>query len=347
VNPRQRILLASDRAICALIAMVILGGTLGFGGAVWWFRPGVVVAVFLLVSIKLASFLAVGKFPLLKSPLAFLGLLALALGVVQLAPLPARLALRLSPVAHDVYARGVLPNLVHADDPEANLPEAIAIRSPASLDRSATLRWLVSAAACLGIFWVVSHFTDRLGRLYLVWGVVIAGFMINTALAIVQITNRSDGLYGLFVPGSAPSWAPSMDDLLDSPTTVVLRNLNGPDAAGSGGPRAVLAPSTPFLFGTTTGGSGAFLVFGSLALPLALAIVLHLVSPRGSRERLSDRLGRSSQGSLVLLLVIMLTVSTFLIGLVAGPWYALPVVLGLATVGLPAVVRPGAGLRSA
>ena len=97
MNPRQRILVASDRAICALIAMVILGGTLGFGGAVWWFRPGVVLAVFLLVSIKLASFLAVGTFPLLKSPLMFLGLLALVLGVVQLAPLPASLALRLSP----------------------------------------------------------------------------------------------------------------------------------------------------------------------------------------------------------------------------------------------------------
>ena len=89
-------------------------------------------------------------------------------------------------------------------------------------------------------------------------------------------------------------------------------------------------------------------MFGSLALPLALAIVLHLVSPRGSRERLSDRLGQSSQGSLVLLLVIMLAVSSFLIGLVAGPWYSLPVVLGLATVGLPAVAMPArAGLPSA
>jgi hypothetical protein len=325
-----------------LIALVVLGATLGFGGAVWWFRPGLVLAAFLLVSIKLASFLAGGRFPLLKSPLTFLGLLALVLGVVQLAPLPARLALRLSPLAHDIYARGVLPDLAHADDPETDLPEAIAIRSPASLDRSATLRWLVSAAACLGIFWVVSHFTDRLGRLYLVWGAVISGFMINAALAIVQITNRSDGLYGLFVPGSAPSWAPSMDDLLESPATVVLRNLNSPDTAGASGPRAVLAPSTSFLFGTTTGGSGAFLAFGSLALPLALAIILHMVSPRGSRESLSDRLGQSSQGSLVLLLVIMMAVSTFLIGLVAGPWYSLPVVLGLATVGLPALARPGA-----
>ena len=99
---------------------------------------------------------------------------------------------------------GYFRDLVHADDPEASLPEAPQIRSPASLDRSATLRWLVEAAACLGIFWAVSHFTDRLGRLYLVWGLVVAAFLLNAALAIVQITNRSDGLYGLFVPGSGP-----------------------------------------------------------------------------------------------------------------------------------------------
>ena len=203
MNPRQRILVASDRAICALIAMVILGGTLGFGGAVWWFRPGVVVAVFLLVSIKLASFLAVGSVSAAQKPAHVSGTAGPVLGVVQLAPLPASLALRLSPVAHDVYAAAVLPAWFTPMTPKQTLPAAIAIRSPASLDRSATLRRLVSAAACLGIFWAVSHFTDRLGRLYLVWGVIIAGFMINAALAIVQITNRSDGLYGLFVPGRA------------------------------------------------------------------------------------------------------------------------------------------------
>ena len=53
------------------------------------------------------------------------------------------------------------------------------------------------------------------------------------------------------------------------------------------------------------GRPGAFLALGSLALPLALAIVLHVLSPRGSRESLADRLGHSGQGSLVILLVIL------------------------------------------
>jgi hypothetical protein len=335
-------LVASDRVLCALIVVVVLGGTLGFGGAVWWFRPGLVAATFLLVGTKLVRDLAAGRMPLLKSPLTFLGLLVLGLGLVQLAPLPAEWARRLSPAAHEVYSRGGLPALVHADDPEASLPEPLEIRSPASLDRSATLRWLVGAAACLGIFWTVSHFTDRLGRLYLVWGVVVAGFLLNAALGIVQVTNRSEGLYGLYVPGAAPSWAPSLDDFLETPATAALRNLPDPAAPGPPVAKAVLRPNPPFLFGTMMGGPGAFLALGSLALPLVFAIILHLVSPRGSRESLSERLGQSGQGSLVLLLAVLMAVGTFLTGLVAGPWYCWPFVLGLAAVGLPALVMPGA-----
>ena len=227
--------------------------------------------------------------------------------------------------------------------PRLSLPEAPQVRSPASLDRSATLRWLVGASACLGIFWAVSHFTDRLGRLYLVWGLVVAGFLLNTALAIVQITNRTDGLYGLILPGDGPSWAPSLDDLLETPTTTTLRNLSEKDAlnASSAVVRAntVLNPTRPFLFGTMMGGTGALLALGSLAMPLALAIVLHTLSPRGSRESLSNRLSHSGQGSLVILLVILTLLGAFLVGLVAGPWYCLPVVLGLLIVGFPALVQ--------
>ena len=79
------------------------------------------------------------KMPLLKSPLTLLGLLALGLGVVQLAPLPAGLARRhLARGPRGLFAGACSPDLVHADDPEASLPEAPRIRSPASLDRSAT-----------------------------------------------------------------------------------------------------------------------------------------------------------------------------------------------------------------
>ncbi|MGZ3335537.1 MAG: O-antigen ligase family protein, partial [Isosphaeraceae bacterium] len=131
MNWREKIVQSSDRVICALIAVLVLGSVLGFGGAVWWFRPVMAVAAFLLVAIKLAQSLATGRMPILKSPLGLLGLLALGLGVVQLAPLPAGLASRLSPAAHEAYARGLLPRLVHTDDPEASLPEAPQIRSPA------------------------------------------------------------------------------------------------------------------------------------------------------------------------------------------------------------------------
>ena len=49
---------------------------------------------------------------------------------------------------------------------------------------------------------------------------------------------------------------------------------------------AAVVPEQPALMGTMMGGYGGFLAFGSLALPLGLAIVLHMLSPRGSRESL-------------------------------------------------------------
>ena len=183
----------SDLVNCALIVALVLGSVLMFGGAMWWFRPAMAIAVFLLVASSSVKASPVGRMPMLKSPLGLLGMMVLGLGLVQLAPLPASLASRLSPAAHDAYARGSFPGWSTADDPEAELPDPLPIRSPASLDRSATLRWLVQAGACLGIFWAVSHFADRLGRLYLVWGLVVAAFLFNAALAVVQITNRATG----------------------------------------------------------------------------------------------------------------------------------------------------------
>ena len=50
------------------------------------------------------------------------------------------------------------------------------------------------------------------------------------------------------------------------------------------------------------GGAGAYLALGTLGMPLALAVTLQLLAPRGSREALWTRLGESGQGSLVVLL---------------------------------------------
>jgi hypothetical protein len=332
------ILLAIDRVLAVAVVVLVLGSVLCFGGAVWWFRPAVAVLGLLLAGTKLAQLLMHGRMPLLKSPLTLFGFLALALGIVQLVPLPAPLARTISPVAQQIYSFGVIPRLARADLPDAQLVEPAQGRSPATLDRAATLRWLVGAALCLGVFWSVSHFADRLGRLYLVWGSIVAAFLLNAALGLVQITGGAEGLYGFLRPGRAPIWAPSLDNVLESPSTTFLRLLND-SSGGTGSAPACLpiavVPEQPFWFGTMIDSASAFLALGSLALPLGLAIVLHVISPRGSREGLSARLSQTGQGSLIVLLVIMLGLSAFLVGMLAGPRFCPPFLLGLAVVALP------------
>ena len=338
MNLRPRILLYTDRVMAVSLVALVFGSVVCFGGAVWWFRAAVAAVSFILVVTKLTQQLLLGRVPVLKSPLFLLGLLALALGFLQLVPLPPSLARKLSPAAHEIYSLGTIPGLARADLPSVRLDLPATIRSPATLDRAATLRWLVGAAACLGIFWAVTHFSDRLSRLYLVWGSVVAAFVLNAALALVQIVGQADGLFGFLQPETAPVWAPSQDDVLEAPTTTVLRRLGRPAAATEGMPvfeRIALVPNRSFYFGTMIGGTGAFLALASLALPLALAIVLHVISPRGSRESLSYRLQHAGHGGLTVLLLAMLVVSTFLVGLMAGPWFCLPFIVGLAAVGLP------------
>ncbi len=338
---RQRILRTIDRLLAATVLALLLGSALFFGGAVWWFRPALAVGAFLLVILKLTQLLIKGRMPFLKSPLFILGLLFLALGVVQLVPMPEPVARRISAGAHEIYASGGMPRLARSDDPDAPMAETAMVRSPATLDRAATLRSLVGAAACLGIFWSISHFVDRLRRLYLVAGCVIAVFLFNGALGLVQMTCRVEGVFGMYLPGSSPAWGPSRDDLLESPTVAVMKRMDDREPATRPGlERIALFPERPFLFGTLLGGPGAFLAFGSLALPLALAIVLHLISPRGSRESLSTRLSQTGHGSLLALLVILLSCSAVLVGLLAGTWFCVPFAVGIVTVGLPAACAP-------
>ncbi len=352
MNMHPRFLLTADRLLAFTVVALVCGSVLAFGGAVWWFRPAAALLAFLLAATVLLELLVQGRMPVLKSPLTLLGLLAIGLGLLQLTPLPLSLARRLSPAAQQIYSYGVIPELVRADFPAALLPEPARGRSPATLDRAATLRWVVSAFVCLGIFWSVSHFADRLGRVYLVWGSIVAAFLLNAALGLVQIAGHADGLWGSVHPGRAPVWAPSSSDLLEAPSTTVLRALDDPRAAADPSLTAVpvvAIPGEAFCFGTMVGSSGALLALASLALPLSLAVVLHLLAPRGSRENLVSRLGQRGQGSLVVLLLIMLVSGAFLVGLIAGPWYSVPFLAGLAAVGVPAAVGwrwPSLGLTA-
>lgn len=342
MNTRQKLISLIDVALGALLSGIVLGAILGFGGAAWWCRPVLVAGAGLSTLLLLTRQLLEGRARILKSPLGFLGFLVLALAVAQLAPLPGSLAGRISPSARELYAQGALLDLARADDPEAAVGEAPLIRSPASVDRSATLRGLILAATCLGVFWCVSHYVDRLQRLYLIWGAVIAGFLLNAALAVVQISAGTAGFFGFIDPGAGPWWSPTVNDLLDAPAIASLRDLPTTSVPGSVAGASTTA-AVPFTFGTLPGGVGGFLALGALALPLALAVVMHLIAPAGSREPLLDRLNRSGHGGLVVLLSILLVLGAGLVGLTGGFWFAAPVGVGLAMVGVPAVLLvPGA-----
>ena len=144
-----------------------------------------------------------------------------------------------------VYSRGVLPALVHAADPAQELPEPAPVRSPATLDRSATLRWLAGGLACLALFWGVSQFADRLGRLYLVWGAIIAGVLPQHG-----VRAGAGGLPGgralrPLPAGTSPFWAPTVDDLLTTPNALVLRTLAAPAAAPGTRRGRRLSPTGP------------------------------------------------------------------------------------------------------
>jgi MFS family permease len=280
---------------------------------------------------------------MLKSPLTFLGLCALALGVAQLLPIPAAMARRLSPVAQEVWATGTWSRLVQEDDPDAATVPPAEVRSPATLDRAATLRWLVGGAACLAIFWTASHFVDRRGRLFWMLGSVLGIFLLNTAMGIVQLGGGTEGLFGCILPGRTAVWGPTLDDLLDTPVPVALRRVEAPSRDTRPAIENVApVPERPRLFGTMMGGPGALLAMGSMALPLGLAVLLHVLSPRGSRENFGDRLGASGQGGLAVLLTILLSAGAFLAGMMSGPWFVWPFAAAMVLAGLGGIAMPGA-----
>ncbi len=340
---RIRFLTAIDRVLAASIVGLLVGTTLGFGGAVWWSPLLIGTLTALLVVAWLARVAVTGRWSFLASPLTIFGALGLSLAVVQSVPLPGEIAGRISPASRAAHTLGTLPGLVHADDPDAALPEPVTSRTPMTLDRPATLRWLVGAAACLALFGVVSHFADRRDRLFLVWGCVIGAFLLNSAVALIQIVGQSEGMYGFIEPGKGPKWAPTLADALAAPGETALR----PVGTGRPSPHAwaIPQPDRPALLGSLMGGPGAHVALGALGLPLALGLALQLMSPRGSRDGLWTRLAESGQGSLLVLLVGSTIAAAFLMGLLAGPSLAWVFAGAIAIVGIPSLIGTGVGVK--
>ena len=336
---RQKLLIGAERVLGVLVVALLLGTSLAFGGAVWWAPVAIAVLCALLVAATLSHILLEGSVRVLKSPLMPLALLALGLALAQVATLPPAVAGRLSPRSREIYALGMIPDRVRELDPSMATPDPASGRSPISVDRGATLRWLAGASACLALFWGVTRYTDRLERLFLVWGSIVAAFGINTVFAVVQVACGVKGLYGFIDPGAGPAWAPSLGDLSDGPNVRVLRALAEPAKGHPGW--VTLIPDHPFSVGTMLGGAPAYLALGSIGLPLALALLLQLLAPRGSREGLLARLGHSGQGGLVLLLTGLVVAGGFLVGLLSGPVLAAPFALALLIVGLPSIWATG------
>jgi hypothetical protein len=323
-----------------LIVALLAGAVLAFGGAVWWARPVGALLLLALVAATLAHAWGTGGLVLLKSPLSLLGLLAIGLAVAQLAPLPAPLAARLSPSAHAAHALGVLPQLAAKDDPGAALGPPAAARTPATLDRAATLRWTAGALGCLALFWSVAHFADRLQHTQLVWGAIVAAFFVVTGFGLIQQFGRTEGLYGRYVPGAGPAYAPSLADVLGGPTRTLLRPAGDPAADT---PWSVALPEAVDPVAGLPGGAGAYLALAALALPLALGLTLQLMAPRGSRESLALRLRHTRRGGGVVSLFGLTVLSAGLAGYLGGAVAAVPIAIGLAVAGLPAARGSGLG----
>jgi len=325
--------------MAVVLVTLLAGTTLAFGGAVWWMSAAIAVLTLLFLTAWLAHVVLAGRMRILKSPLTFLGFMAVGLGVVQLTPLPGPIASRLSTKSRQVYTQGLFADQAHSIDPTVELPQGALLRSPVSLDRAATLRWVVGALVCLGLFWGVAQFTDRLGRLYLVLGSLVAAFLLNSSFAIVQVACNASGLYGNLEPGYGPAWAPSIHDYLKAPNATILRVGMTTESPQVSWTESI--PERPFLMGTMMGGPGAYLALASLGMPLAFGILLQILAPRGSRERLSVRLGESGQSGLALLLGLMLFSSAALVGFLVDPISSLPFAIALLLVGLPGAWSTG------
>jgi len=336
---RIKLLNGLDLLLALTFTALLLGSSLAFGGAVWWARPVTSALAFALVLAWLGRVALAGPWRVLKSPLTAMGLMAVLLGIVQLLPLPASLVERVSPRSIAVVSVGMIPEQAMADDPSAALPPPFLARSPISLDRPSTLRWVVGALACLGLFVVSSHYADRFGKAQVIWGSVVAAFFVNVVLGGVQLSSQASGLYGMFAPGSAPAWAPTLDDAMTSPSVTVLRPVGEPGPTTPA--MAAARVDHPFLIGTLMGGPGAFLALASLALPLAMGLMLQMMSPRGLRQGLVARLRDSGQGSLVLLMLGLILTGSVLVGVIGGRVAAMALGLGLILVGLPGTWSSG------
>lgn len=323
MNGRHRLILRLDTLVSALLASIICGSIVAFAGQVWWFPPLLATAAVCVALAWVLRSAIAGRFVALRSPIAALGLVVVALGLVQIFPLPTRLAAHLSGRDDGVH------------EGEAPLAGSQVI----SLDRPATFRWAAAALACVVVMVVASHHVDRASRLRLIWGSVIAGFGVGTFSGLLQVAGQSPAVYGVISPEYAPWWGPSMNDRLAGPNVARWREVSPGGRAESSFLVPRLEPT--FAVGPHVGGPGGQLALACLALPLALGMIAHAVAPRGSREPLLVRVRQDDSGAWLGLAIPVYVAGSILHGYLGGSLLAIPVALGLTIVAAGSCWRTG------
>lgn len=328
-----------------LLAGLPLFAILAFGAQVSWALPVLAAATFLAVLSELARRALIGRWSTLRSPLGLIGLAILGLGIAQSLPLPQVLAERLSPNAHRTWTRGAIPSRILEDAPNLPPTEAASSRTPATLDRSATFRWIVGGAACWILFILVGHHIDGLGRLRYAWGGVVVGLLINTCFGAVQLLGDVSGWYAGMLPGFVSRYVePGPNDLMESPGWLKADPITSARDGEVTPGWMILRPLPRFEFGTLIGGAEAYVALAALALPLALGLILQMAAPRGQTARLWGRLQQSGQTGPVVVMLGLTTVSALLMGALAGPMVSLSTAACLALLGIAAAAWTGLGL---
>jgi hypothetical protein len=329
---RLLILTWTDRTLAGLIGLVVCGSVFSRGGAAWWWRPAFAAAIIVIALLTTTRCWIGGRVLVMRGAATFFAAFALALGAVQLAPAPAPIARLLSPAARRLHDTGARLELIKLEDPAAESPHFTASRSPATLDRSATLRKLVGGALCLLLAGAVARYVDRLQHLLMIWGFLITPFLITTLIVAVLLGGDRGGggaaeSSRLLATGSEMSETPGWTLWIASKPT---------SAEGSTEtPWLVPVADREFGSGVLAAGPGGYLALASFGFPLALALVLDSFSPRGGRGGPLARLIDSSRGGLVMLVSFICLLAAILIGILAGPIACAPIVIGAAIATIP------------
>ncbi|ADV63605.1 hypothetical protein Isop_3040 [Isosphaera pallida ATCC 43644] len=360
---KVRTVLWLDRAFEVNLVGLIVGSILALGGTLWWSEPILAGGIVSLGVIHGVRGVLRGTQGFLKGPLTLLLVGVAGLGLAQSIPLPASLAGLLTPDSA-AFDLGFPPSALERDDPaagelaEGKLDTTQAGRRPATLDRHATLRATLLTLGTALVAMVVGQTTQDRRRLTLILGTLAAMLGINTLLALIQTAGHVPGWMGIITPGTKAPWSPSWAELAAAPGATRIHpwsdappalNLSGTDDdlvrvdPGRNGLWLLTTPdaTSRFLIGTMPGGAAGYLALAAVGLPLTLALTIHTLSARGSREPLMVRLSDSGRWGVALALGMATLGASLMCATLGGFGKAGPILGVTLLVGLALTRTPG------